>query len=170
MRRVFALLAILAAGGLAFAVAEEAAPDHGGDLEACKSAIAKLSLGDVAGFEPLLARMPEANREHLASTIDSQAVLIKQHLKEYGEPIGTDLIEIKEVGRVLRRYYFITRYDGGCVQWDFSFYRAAKDWEFRGYHFETNENTLFSELGRSVPIAAGAVYSAVKPETTAPPR
>ena len=80
MRRVFALLAILAAGGLAFAVAEEAAPDKGGDLEACKSAIAKLSLGDVAGFEPLLAQMPEANRKHLASTIDSQAEIGRAHV------------------------------------------------------------------------------------------
>jgi len=151
MRRIFALLALLAASGLAYAAADQAADGGGPEADVLNQALALLSRGDSAGFDPLIELMPEAQRQQFALYVKSQSLNLKEQVQQHGEPLGSDLVEIQEVGCVLRRYYYITRYKDGWIRWRFSFYRPEAQWEFVTYQFHNEEDGVFFELARSAP-------------------
>jgi hypothetical protein len=168
MRKILALLAVMAVGCFDFAAADEPASSDGPDLETMSKAVSLLSTGDFKGFDLLIEQSPRTGREHLSRIMKSQEVSLKQLLQDCGRHNRSDLVEIKEVGRVLRRYYFVSAYDESWICWRLSFYRSPTGWLFMGCQWETQEDLFFSEAAHSVPVGGGAPYSASKPETSTP--
>lgn len=155
-----ALLAVL--GGIVYARAGGQSKSSEPDLTTCERALQLLSKGDRAGFDVLFEQWPdqsESGNATIADLADTHAPVIHGVIKPLGEPFGVDLVAAEEVGQVLRRYSYVSKYEKGCVRWTFTFYRPADAWRFQSYDFDAGEKDLFEKCGRAIPLPERAAYS-----------
>jgi hypothetical protein len=150
MRKSVIVAAIILSCGLLYAGAESYVRDGEPGLQAVEDALESLSKGEQGGFELLVKQIPNANSN--PKWIDSQASLIRGHIESLGEPCGFELAEAQEVGRSLRCYTYLCKYEHGRIRWRFRFYRPRDEWVFEGYHFDSNDDALFSEAGHRLSI------------------
>jgi hypothetical protein len=162
MRTSFLLAAAIVFGGLVYAGADGYQHYKEPDLKAVERALQSLSKGERAGFEILVSQFPRKTGD--AKLLNSQAELICGHVESLGKSCGFELVGAEEVGRSLRRYTYLCKYEEGRIRWQFNFYRPNDEWKLEGYHFDTDDNALFFEAGHKLPIFGDSGSIAGRPQ------
>lgn len=160
----FALIGALAllASGIAYAAGVTSTAKQPDEI--CEEAIGHLINCDPAGFEVLkrhLRRTGDPATDAVLDTIggprdddkwmaffQGQMATFKEHTKSYGEPIGFELVDSRQVGGALKRLTYLCKYRKGWIRWQFTFYKPENRWMLLGFKFDQNEEALFSECGR----------------------
>lgn len=162
MRKSIYVAAIVVLGGVVYAAAAGLLQQGEPDLKTCERALALLSKGDRAGFDVLFEQWPDKTEAGKATTdelTDSQAPGLRAKVKASGKLCGVELVHADEVSSFLRRYIYVCKYERGRIACSFTFYKPADDWRFESYHFDSDDNALFSECGRCVSLPEGAGFS-----------
>lgn len=154
MRKSIVAAAITVFGGLLYAGTENYVSNEDPDLHAIERALEFLNKGERKGFELLVKEVRDPTEN--PKWIDSQASLIRGHIESLGTPCGFELAEAEEVGRSLRRYTYLCKYEHGRIRWQFKFYRPRDKWVFEGYHFDSNDDALFAEAGHHLAVPENA--------------
>lgn len=154
MRKALAAAGLVTFGILAYAGADNDLERTEPDLGICQQALRQLSKGERAGFDVLFeaTKREEKDVARLAKQADSQIDGIRDWVDAVGELHGIDLVHIEEVGHVMRRYFYVCKYERGWMRWRFTFYRPASEWRFESYDLDGTENALFSECGHSLEV------------------
>jgi len=167
MRKSILVAVIVVFGGFVYAGTETLLRNDEPDLKTCERALELLGKGERSGFDLLIAPTPDLKNGQTASLIDSQAAPLRNHVQSLGELHGFELVAAAEVGRSLRKYTYMCRYERGRIYWRFTFYRAASDWRFEGYQFDGNDAPVFAESSHSLPLPNRSEAIAEQPRPTA---
>jgi hypothetical protein len=152
MRKSILVAVVAIFGGFVYAGSETFVHNDEPDLKTCERALELLSKGERSGFDFLIEQSPDKNDERKSGWIDSQAGLVRGHVQSLGKLYGFELADAVEVGRSLRRYVYMCKYEHGRIYWRFTFYRRAGDWRFESYQFDSNDNTVFVESGHDLAL------------------
>lgn len=152
---------MLFAAGIAYAAGVTPAGDQ--PEEICEAALAHLIKCDPAGFDVLkrhLCRTGDPATDAVLDTLgkprdyDSfaeffrdQMAAAKETTKSLGEPIGFELVGVRQVGGAVKRFTYLCKYQAGWIRWRFTFYKPDRQWMLLGFVYDENEEALFSECG-----------------------
>jgi hypothetical protein len=153
MRKSILVTLVVVFGGFVYAGSETVLRTDEPDLKTCERALELLGKGERSGFELLLDQSPDKGDDQKSRWIDSQAGLLRGHVQSLGKPYGFEQVGATEVGRSLRKYTYMCKYEHGRVYWRFTFYRGADDWRFEGYVFDGNDNAAITESGHNLPLS-----------------
>lgn len=152
---------ILFASSIAFATGVASAVKQPEKI--CEEALEHLIKCDAEGFDVLkqhLRRTGDPATDAALDTIGTshgddkrmaifkgQMAAIKEYTKSLGEPIGFELVGVRQVGGALKRFTYLCKYQKGWIRWRFTFYQPERQWMLCSFMFDENEEALFAECG-----------------------
>ena len=137
-------LAFLAAG-VAYAAGVSPAGDQPEDI--CEEALEHLIKCDPAGFDVLKRHLCRTDYDKFVKFFRGQMAAAKETIESSGEPIGFELVRVRQVGGAVKRFTYLCKYQTGWIRWRFTFYKPDRHWMLYSFVYDENEEALFSDCG-----------------------